>query len=168
MAGRRANTPKNEQSLLPPRTILRKPVPTQRDQYIGVGKTESLQSNRRSLQDQDFKNSWWSPPRILHNWWLEVGCCVLAVAVLFAIVAITYPRQGLPLPQWPYSISINSLIAVLAVIMKAAVLLVTAEGLSQLKWIWFKRGRPLSDLVTYDMVSFLGLFARPVETAHST
>ena len=69
------------------------------------------------------------------------------------ILAIVYPRQGLPLPQWPYSISVNSLIAVLTVIMKAAVLLVTAEGLSQLKWQWFRRERPLAHLVTYDKAS---------------
>ena len=35
--------------------------------------------------------------------------------------------------------------------MKAAILLVTAEGLSQLKWQRFRKERPLLHLVTYDM-----------------
>jgi hypothetical protein len=32
-------------------------------------------------------------------------------------------------------------------------LLITAEGLSQLKWAWFKRRRPLQDLTRYDRAS---------------
>jgi Protein of unknown function (DUF3176) len=39
------------------------------------------------------------------------------------------------------------------VILKVALLLVTAEGLSQLKWTWYRRERPLADLQRYDMAS---------------
>src|ERR1700722_1247294 len=70
-----------------------------------------------------------------------------------AVIAIVYPHQNLPLPKWPYNISINSLLAVILVVMKAAMLLITAEGLSQLKWAWFKRRRTLQDLTRHDNAS---------------
>ena len=96
-----------------------------------------------------------SPFEVLKDWWLEILSCIITVAALIAIVAIIYPYQAQPLPQWPYSISINTLIAVMATIMKAAMLLITAEGLSQLKWSWFQKRqqRPLLDLAKYDMAS---------------
>jgi hypothetical protein len=81
-----------------------------------------------------------------------------------------YPYRDRPLPQWPYSLSINSLISVYAVILKAAILLILAQGkafklvayrtgthlllgLGHLKWSWFKHPRPLADLGTYDDAS---------------
>jgi len=48
---------------------------------------------------------------------------------LIAIIITLRPHQDKPLPQWPYNISVNSLISIYVVILKGAVLLVTAEGL---------------------------------------
>lgn len=76
-------------------------------------------------------------------------CCVLAIAALLAIVAVLYPYQNRPLPQWPYGISTNTIIAIFAAIAKSAMLLVVAEGISQLKWTWFHRRRPLQDLARF-------------------
>lgn len=90
---------------------------------------------------------------VFHDWWAEILCCLIIIAAMGAIIAIVYPHQNLPLPEWPYNISINSLLAVIVVAMKTAMLLVTAEGLSQLKWAWFKRRRPLQDLTRYDRAS---------------
>jgi Protein of unknown function (DUF3176) len=50
-------------------------------------------------------------------------------------------------------LTINTLISVYIVILKAALLLVAAEGLSQLKWTWFGVSRPLMDLVSFDDAS---------------
>jgi hypothetical protein len=36
---------------------------------------------------------------------------------------------------------------------KTSILLVTAEGLSQLKWTWFSKARSLNDVVTFDIAS---------------
>ena len=90
---------------------------------------------------------------LLWIWWLELLCCVLFIGALVAVVLTVRPYEGRPLPQWPYRLSINSLISVYIVILKAAVLLVAAEGLSQLKWRWFDHGRPLKDLLSYDDAS---------------
>lgn len=89
----------------------------------------------------------------LRIWWLELLCCILFVGALAAVVVTIYPYEGRPLPQWPYRLSINSLISVYIVILKAAMLLVAAEGLSQLKWTWFGQYRPLKDLVSFDNAS---------------
>jgi hypothetical protein len=90
---------------------------------------------------------------VLREWWLEILACVLLTGALFAIFAVIYSYQGLPLPQWPYSISINTLIAFIVVVMKGSILVMTSQGLSQLKWTWFNRKRPLQDLTRYDMAS---------------
>ncbi|KAL9611182.1 MAG: hypothetical protein Q9167_004167 [Letrouitia subvulpina] len=86
-------------------------------------------------------------------WWVEAGACFLSMAALFAFVATLYPHQDRPLPQWPYKISVNSLISIYVIIIKAMVLFVIAEGMSQLKWRRLSHNRPLTDLVRYDEAS---------------
>jgi Protein of unknown function (DUF3176) len=86
-------------------------------------------------------------------WWLELLCCVLFVGALVAVIVTIRPYEGRPLPQWPYHLTINTLISVYIVILKAAMLLVAAEGLSQLKWTWFGQYRPLKDLKSFDDAS---------------
>ncbi|EXJ55040.1 uncharacterized protein A1O5_12779, partial [Cladophialophora psammophila CBS 110553] len=83
----------------------------------------------------------------------EILSCLVSVSMLLIIIAILYPRRGLPLPHWPYGISINAIIAVLVVVLKIAILLVTAKGLGHLKFTWLQHQRPLLDLETYDMAS---------------
>lgn len=70
-----------------------------------------------------------------------------------AIVVTLYPYNSHPMPQWPYHLSINTLIAIYTTVLKATMLMVTAEGLSQLKWAWFSRYRPLQDLARYEKAS---------------
>ena len=90
---------------------------------------------------------------LLKTWWLEIISCVLLLGSFLAVVATLQPYEGRPLPRWPYRLSINALISVYIVILKGSMLLVTAEGLSQLKWRWFDQERPLKDLLTYDHAS---------------
>ena len=69
--------------------------------------------------------------QFLKSWWLEIGACCIFILALIAIVVTLRPHQNKPLPQWPYSISVNSLISIYAVILKATILLVTAESLGK-------------------------------------
>lgn len=104
--------------------------------------------------------------------WLEILCCSLVVGALLAIVATVYPHRDRPLPQWLYNLSINSLVSIYVVVLRAAMSLVLAEGkgilicrllhrmgayvipgFGQLKWSWFRRPRPLADLGAYDDAS---------------
>lgn len=96
--------------------------------------------------------AWWRI-EVLTIWWLEVVCCFLFVGAFVAIFATIWTHEGRPLPEWPYHLTINTLIAIYVVILKAALLLVTAQGLGQLKWQWFERERPLNHLTTFDEAS---------------
>lgn len=89
----------------------------------------------------------------LRDWRPEAVCCVLFVGALMAIVGAILPYQDRPLPHWPYSISINTLISILIAIAKTAMRFVITEGLSQLMWTWFRRKRPLEDMARFDMAS---------------
>ena len=86
-------------------------------------------------------------------WWSELLSCVLFIGALVAIVLTVLPYTDEPLPQWRYGLSINTLVAIYAVILKAAVMFVVAEGISQLKWAWYYQHRPLKDLLTFDDAS---------------
>ena len=86
-------------------------------------------------------------------WTTEFLSCIIALAALAAIVITLAVHQGKPLPKWPSTISINSLIAIFTSILKAAMLLPIAEGLSELKWIWFATTQPLTDMNRFDSAS---------------
>ncbi|KAL9106213.1 MAG: hypothetical protein Q9227_008746 [Pyrenula ochraceoflavens] len=90
---------------------------------------------------------------VLRDWWLEIGACVIAVASIAAIFATLYPYAGKTLPQWRYGLTINSLISIYIVILKAVTLYVIMQGIGQLKWTWFQRTRPLEDVEIYDEAS---------------
>ncbi|KAI1457061.1 hypothetical protein F4805DRAFT_205981 [Annulohypoxylon moriforme] len=86
-------------------------------------------------------------------WWLEMSACLLVVATIGALVGTVQPYQGRPLPQWPYSLSINTIVSFYSEIMRAAMILVLGECLSQLKWSWFTQPRPLDHMEYYDNAS---------------
>ncbi|OCL05885.1 hypothetical protein AOQ84DRAFT_379147, partial [Glonium stellatum] len=92
------------------------------------------------------------------NWWdrlwiAELLSCFLAIAALVIIVIILATHQNKPMSQWPRLISINSLVSIFTSIMKAAMLLPVAEGISELKWLWFAQPRALVDLDRFDFAS---------------
>ena len=109
-----------------------------------VGKeNHAVQTAKRSLRQNN----------ICKNWWMEIGACVLSLVTLVAVIGTLQPHQGKPLPQWPYHISVNALISIYVLVLKAAILLVTAEGLGQLKWRRLQRDRPLDEFVKYDQAT---------------
>ena len=79
---------------------------------------------------------------LLQEWWLEILRVLLALAALFAILATVYPYNGHPLPEWPYGLSINSLISIYIVMLKAAMLLVVTQG-------GHNQDRILADTIAY-------------------
>jgi len=68
----------------------------------------------------------------VRTWWLELLACLVALGSLFAIIGTTYSHQDLPLPRWPYNVSINTLVSIYIVAMKAATLLVASQGVIHL------------------------------------
>lgn len=82
-------------------------------------------------------------------WKWEGLACVLALAMPFVMVATLYPHAGQPLPQWPFQITINALLSVYSVALRAAVGFVVASCVGQLQWSWFAKSRPLYDVARY-------------------
>lgn len=136
----------NSRTLIPSRSA--SPVPDAPAQSliphepVGSATTQPAAENTPTLR-----------AHILKNWWMEIGACFSIIASLIAIVATLYPHQDRPLPQWPFLVSVNTLISIYVVVLKGAILLVTAEDLGQLKWRWFRNARLLGDIVTYDSAS---------------
>ncbi|MCJ1467733.1 hypothetical protein MMC07_006358 [Pseudocyphellaria aurata] len=86
-------------------------------------------------------------------WVYEWSSIVVAILAMEAIyITLVLHRAG-PLPQQTSMISINSLIAIFTVILKASLLMPVAEGIGQLKWHWFHKPRSLIDLNRVDAAS---------------
>lgn len=88
------------------------------------------------------------------DWWLWELCATMTSLISFlAIILILRLHEGRPLPDRPFSITINSLVSIFATIMKAAMLVPIAEGISQSKWLWFQQHHALQDIEIYDRAS---------------
>ncbi|KAI1502507.1 hypothetical protein F5X99DRAFT_408008 [Biscogniauxia marginata] len=88
------------------------------------------------------------------SWTLEVAGVVVALAAVGSILGVLARFNGRALPEWPYYITLNALIALLVTVATAAMGISLQSGLSQLKWIRFKEGRaPLADMERFDEAS---------------
>ncbi|GME48376.1 putative acid phosphatase protein [Neofusicoccum parvum] len=88
------------------------------------------------------------------SWTFEIVSVLFAVASVAAIIGVLARFDGKPLPSWPYDITLNAMIALLATIANASMAVPLSSGLSQLKWIRFKTGRaPLADMEIFDEAS---------------
>lgn len=148
----------------------------------GPGQSQPLPSScgRNRLKDLVLESV--RSKEILHGLSMLIHCCgvlasrliwikelisfVGALSALAIMVTMLATHQDKMLPKWPTLISINSLISILTSIFKATMLLPVAEGISELKWVWFVDSRPLSDMDCFDSASRgpLGaftLFKRP-------
>ncbi|KAF2647844.1 hypothetical protein K491DRAFT_784470 [Lophiostoma macrostomum CBS 122681] len=89
----------------------------------------------------------------IDGWITEFLSCGLAVIAFIGLVVTLRIFNGHVLTEVPLKISINTLAAVFSAVTKSSLLLPVAEGISQLKWAWFSRGRPLSDFEGFDSAS---------------
>ncbi|OAP61129.1 hypothetical protein AYL99_03330 [Fonsecaea erecta] len=86
-------------------------------------------------------------------WGIEALGLLIAIIAFVAIVITLTVHQGRPLPEWPHLISINALIAIFTAILKSALILPVASGISRLKWLWFTQPREAGDLEHFDSAS---------------
>ncbi|KAF2831318.1 hypothetical protein CC86DRAFT_314581 [Ophiobolus disseminans] len=87
------------------------------------------------------------------GWTAEVLSCVFALLSLIGLVATLIAHQGKPLPQWPKLISLNSIISLFSLLIRTGVCVVLAEGISQSKWMWYRKARKLDDMERFDSAS---------------
>ncbi|KAI5925168.1 hypothetical protein F4810DRAFT_661303 [Camillea tinctor] len=86
-------------------------------------------------------------------WSWELFTLGLSFASMSAIIAVLVHFNGQPFPQWPYEITLNTLVALLATILRASMADVICQVISQIKWAWFQRPRPLIHMQEFDQAS---------------
>jgi hypothetical protein len=85
-------------------------------------------------------------------WASEIVCIILAIGLVGAITIILSTYNGSPVPDWGSSINLNALLALLSTILRAVLVVIVSQIISQRKWDWFgrKQPRPLSNLQQFD------------------
>lgn len=88
------------------------------------------------------------------SWTLEIVTIAIAIGAVGSMMGVLARFNGQALPEWPYYITLNALIALLATITTASMSVSVNNGLSQLKWIRFKGSpAPLADMEVFDEAS---------------
>lgn len=91
---------------------------------------------------------------VLRYWTWELASLVTTVGLFAGIVTVLLKYDGQELPEWPYSININTLIALMSTVLRASMVFVVAEVIGQSKWAWFTdKPRPLQQLQSFDDAS---------------
>ncbi|KAK8015647.1 hypothetical protein PG991_008535 [Apiospora marii] len=104
--------------------------------------------------------------QILRVWIWEFMLIILASGLIISIAALLEQNHGKPVPDWGNRISFNALLAFLSTILRATLVIIASQIISQRKWEWYKQEspRPLSDLQQFDAGSrgtFGALFLLP-------
>lgn len=88
-------------------------------------------------------------------WWSELFCTIISAASFVAMIVVLHAYFDQPMSHWKFTISLNSVIAILAAVFKASLAVLLTEGLSHLKWVWYttNKKRPLSDIELFDNAS---------------
>lgn len=89
------------------------------------------------------------------NWLLEIVCVVLGSVLIVALYLILENYDGKPAPRFGSafgsSLTLNTVVAIIAAAAKVLLLYPVAECIGQLRWIWFSRdNRQLNDFATFD------------------
>jgi hypothetical protein len=88
------------------------------------------------------------------TWTFEILALTIALGAVAAIIGVVSHYNGRALPDWPHDITLNALIALLATFANATISVCLSSGISQAKWIRFKKSAaPLSDMEVFDDAS---------------
>ena len=91
---------------------------------------------------------------ITDSWTLEYVGIFLAVAALASIGVILGLYHERPLTEWKHSTNLNTLLSILATILKGATLFTVGSCLGQSKWMWYHRKkRRLDRFQAFDAAS---------------
>lgn len=112
--------------------------------------SSGLNANPRASNERPRKRK-----STLGGWILEILCCITSAACLLSIVEVLLVYNHKPPPAFPLGVTLNSLAALLSSIASMTCTFVVAEGVSQMKWNHYARGksRPLSDFQAFDNAS---------------
>ena len=109
-------------------------LPTERN-GLNAPQMHDAEEQSSPLMDDEKKPSMRDASRVstlgfLNPWWMEITACVLVLLAILAIILTLALHQNQPLPDWPFGISVNSLVSVFVVILKGGMLLILGEGFS--------------------------------------
>jgi hypothetical protein len=79
-------------------------------------------SKKLLTQKHSFQRFWTG------SWTAEACSYILAIIALGGLVATLLVHQGKPLPQWPQLVTINSIVSLFSLVMRACVGVVLTEG----------------------------------------
>jgi hypothetical protein len=87
-------------------------------------------------------------------WWWELTSWLVSFSCFMAIVGLLLFYNGRQQPTYIVKgITLNAFIAVFSAIAKAAMILPVSEAIGQLKWVWMRSERRLSDFLAFDNAS---------------
>jgi hypothetical protein len=89
------------------------------------------------------------------NWHLEIVCVVFGSVLVVALYLVLQIYDRKPAPQFGSafgsSLTLNTIVAIIAAAAKLLLLFPVAECIGQLRWIWFSHDyRQLNDFATFD------------------
>ena len=116
----------------------------------------SFTANKDSEKRPSRRESFIKSPKLsaTGSWTFEIVSFLVGLTATAAIIGVLAHFDGRSLPAWPYDITLNALIALLATVANANMAIPLQSGLSQLKWVRFKAGRaPLTDMEIFDEAS---------------
>lgn len=91
------------------------------------------------------------------NWLLELSAVLFSMSCLIVMLAILIGVNGKPLASWKIvnvQLTPNTLVSIFSTLAKSSILLLIAEGISQLKWTFFEQcAHRVFDLQIFDDAS---------------
>lgn len=139
-----------------PHTQRSSPSPSDTDTTVNASHEERASHNCVLKVSTSTKAStrWRRVRNANENYWLtEIGSCLVALNALVVIICVLRRYDGDLIPDWRYGITLNALVSILSSIFKAAAVLPLAGGISQAKWLWYAKSRPLRDMESFDEAS---------------
>lgn len=92
--------------------------------------------------------------RVLRLWAFEFVTSVFSLALMVAIGVTLIAYNGKPSPNWGPQINLNALLALLSTLLRAALVFLVSQVISQRKWHYFSdRAQPLHHLQQFDSAS---------------
>lgn len=119
----------------------------------------SIDDGASSAQAKDVESAIPTRRRLNHlgYWWWELIAVIFSLACLAATACVLVEIDQKLYSDWRIAsvdLTPNTLIAILAIVSKGSLLVAVAEGISQLKWLYFgKQKQKLWDLQVFDQAS---------------
>ena len=86
-------------------------------------------------------------------WLWELTSTLVALLSTLAIFLILLLHNGQLLRDWPFYLTLNSLLSIFATVLRIAVVVAVSSAIFQLGYVWFRQTRPLDDLEVFNTAS---------------